>query len=370
MTKRVKILATRGPKVAPISAATEYIAPYSNERMVGNNGEINASDKRDLLRQSAHFIQAAADGRLMGNGMLTAAQEFQREQTNKELLTAAFNDPTAHRLLGQKMADALYVTGNREGYLRRILAYSQVAQGQVPRVKMYTKDVTAVYATGPTQIQSQIVRSDWFNPPELDIATRLFVTNKEMSQSADDVLKEKFIEAQEAMMVAEDRLLIRAANAVVGQSNELTITGSSLTPASFYTVSDKLRRWGLNAPTAVFATDLMRDIIGSPEFIDAIDPVARHELLVTGRIGTLYGTQLIIDATRHRAHKVINAGEFFIFADPENLGAYSDRGGIVSEPISSALEGKIGRGWLLSELFAMALANPRAVAKGIRAPLY
>lgn len=368
MTKRVKILSTRGPKVAPV-AASEYRAPYSNERMVGNNGEINASSRADLLRQNVHFLQASAHGAVMGDHELTAADKFQKEQTNREMLLAAFNDEGALRLLGQKMAEALYVTGNREGYLRRILAWADVKQGDIPRFKMYTKDVTAVYATAPTQIESQIVRSEWFNPPELDLVARLFVTQKEINQSNDDVLKEKFIEAQEALMVAEDRLLIKAANAVVDQDNELTITGSSLTPRTFYTVVNKVQRWGLKAPTSVMATDLLEDIIGNPEFIAAIDPVARHELLLTGRLGVLYGVQLIIDAYRHRAHKVINAGEFFIFSDPENLGAYSDRGGIISEPISSVVEGKIGRGWQLQEAFAMSLSNTRAVAKGVRAPL-
>lgn len=52
------------------TAASEYRAPGSNERFVGNNGEINASSKKDLLSQSLHLMEATAKGvvgTLIGN---------------------------------------------------------------------------------------------------------------------------------------------------------------------------------------------------------------------------------------------------------------------------------------------------------------
>jgi len=59
-------------------------------------------------------------------------------------------------------------------------------------------------------------------------------------------------------------------------------------------------------------------------------------------------------------------GEQFILGNPENLGQYTDRGGIDSLPLDGATEGIAGRGWMMSEYVSMLVANSRAVAKGKR----
>lgn len=356
---KVQIRASRTPV-----AASEYKAPHSNETLVGSKGEINASSKKDLLMQGYRFLQASANGELVANAVAQEAQSFKAR--NRELISAAFNDSEAHRILGEKIAESLYITGNRTGYLRRLLAYNELQQGEIPRFPVRLKNAVSVISTSPTDIETQITRDKWLTPPEFDIVTRLFIPQKDINQSRDDVLAEKFVEAQEATMVAEDRLLINAANVSVGVDNELTILSSSMTPYTFMQVVNKVSRWGLKTPYAVLASDLMTDIIGNQEFQVAIDPVARHELLLTGEIGVLYGCSIISDAYRHPEHKVLNAGEFYVFSDAVNTGAYSDRGGLVSAPLGIENEKKVGRGWVLYESFAMALANTRAVAKGIR----
>ena len=180
------------------------------------------------------------------------------------------------------------------------------------------------------------------------------------------MLEEKFVEATEAVMVSEDRLMYNLMNQVVGLDNNLQIISGQLTPYTLAQVMTNVNRWGLKTPYVLIASDLMHDVIGNQEFYTAMDPVARHELLLTGEIGVLYGMTVVSDAYRHPEHKVLNQGEFFVMADALNFGAYSDRGGLQSQPIDIGVEKIPGRGWVVYETFALAIANSRAVAKGLR----
>lgn len=336
--------------------ATELKLQGSSERAVGANGELNASSKRDLLGQQQKFLAAAASG-----NMLTIDQA-----TSRELVQAAFNDKEAHRVLGEKISDALYLTANRQGFMRKYTAKVDVQQGSVPRFPMRNKNVTAVWSTSPTKIESQIVRDRWFTPPELMIVARPFIPQVELNQSSGDVLQEKFIEATEATMVAEDRLWYNQVQSLVGVDNNLSIISGQLTPYNLMTVVSQVTRWGLKGAHLLTAADLWQDIIGNSDFFAAIDPVARHELLLTGELAVMYGMTITSDAYRHAEHKVIGQGEFYVISDALNHGAYSDRGGLVSTPTDISSEKIPGRGFVIHESLALAVANSRSVAKGVR----
>lgn len=356
---KIRINSTKAPVVA-----SEYRFDGSSDRAIGGNGEINAYDKKDLMNRQVKLMAAAGNGQVM-----TATSAMEREalsKTNRELVQAAFNDPTAHRVLGERIAESLQLTANRQGFARKYLAKIEVQQGSIVRFPLRTKNVTAVWSTSPTRIASQITRDKWYTPAELQVVSRPFVTQNEINQSAGDVLQEKFTEATEAVMVAEDRLWYNQVNQVVGIDNNLSIISGQLTPFTLMQVATNVTQWGLKAPHILMATDLYQDIIGNSDFFNAIDPVAKHELLLTGEIGTLYGMTITSDAYRHPEHKVLNRGEFFVIADALNHGAYSDRGGLQSQPIDISTEGIPGRGWVLHESLALSVANSRSVAKGVR----
>jgi hypothetical protein len=192
------------------------------------------------------------------------------------------------------------------------------------------------------------------------------VTQNELNQSAGDVLQEKYVEATEAIMVAEDRLWYNQINQLVGIDNNLSIVSGQLTPYTLMQVATNVTRWGLKAPHILFASDLYQDIIGNSEFYGAIDPVARHELLLTGELAVMYGMTITSDAYRHPEHKVLNQGEFFVISEALNHGAYSDRGGLTSNPTDIVNEKIPGKGWVIHEEIAISVANSRSVSKGIR----
>jgi hypothetical protein len=360
MRNQVKVRAAKTPMVA----ASQYRFDGSNERAIGASGEINASSKRDLINKQQQFLAAASRGEVVSDAVFASSE--QGAKVVRELVQAAFNDPEAHRVLGERMADSLYLTANRQGFMRKYLTKITVEQGAIPRFPLRNKNVTAVYATGPTKVYSQLARDRWITPSELQLVTRPYIPTNELNQSAGDVLQEKYVEATEAIMVGEDRLWYNQVNALVGVDNPLSIISGQLTPYTFAQVMVNVTQWGLKAPHVLLASDLYADIIGNSEFYAAIDPVARHELLLTGELGVMYGCTVTSDAFRHPEHKVLNPGEFFVISDALNHGAYSDRGGIQSEPIGINVEKIPGRGWVIHESIAVSVANSRSVAKGYR----
>lgn len=344
--------------------ASDFRFQPGGERAVGNNGEVNASSKKDLLLRSSALMQASARGEVV-----TAADAETRQKikaTNRELVQAAFDDKNAHRVLGERIVGQLYMTANRKGYARRVLNRIELKQGDIPRFPVRKKNVTAMLATGPVAIATQIATDKWLTPPELTIGTRVFIPQTEINQSNSDVLEEKYVEGLEATMVAEDRLHYNLCVQTIGVDNNLAAISGTLTPLTFMNVRQNVQRWGMKPTYCILASDLFVDIVGDSTFIQAIEPVARHELVMTGELGVLYGMTLISEDYRHPEHKVLNQGEFIVYSDPAFHGAYSDRGGIDSQPIDTVNERIVGRGWLITEAMAMAVANTRSVAFGRR----
>ena len=342
--------------------ASDFRFQAGEQRAIGLNGEINASSRKDLISRSLDLMRATA-----GNQVVTASQMEERNKitaTNRELIQAAFDDPVAHRVLGERMTEQMYMTANRKGYMRRLCNRIELKQGDIPRFPVRKKNVTAMIATGPVAINTQLATDKWLTPPELTIGTRVFVPQTEINQSNSDVLEEKFVEGLEATMVAEDRLHYNLCKQTINVDNSLVVIGGTLSPLTFMNVRQQVQRWGMKPMYCVMASDLFVDIVGDASFIQAIEPVARHELVMTGELGVLYGMTLISEDYRHPEHKVFSQGEFAIYSDPAFHGAYSDRGGIDSQPISSLEEKIIGRGWLISEAIAIAVANTRSVVFG------
>jgi hypothetical protein len=300
--------------------------------------------------------------------VLAAQDKANRLKASRAELQAMFADVSGQRqkILGERIANELYVTANRAGFMRKFLAKQTVEQGSIPRFPVRQKNVVAVVSTSPTKIRTQVMIDNWYTPPEVQIVARPFITQNELNQSAGDVLAEKYNEAIEALMVQEDRMWYNQIQALSNVENEQTVIPGQLTPYTLSQVAAKVLRWGMSPAHCLMATDLYQDIIGNKDFFSAIDPVARHELLLTGQLAVLYGMTITSDAYRFPEHKVLGQGEFYIISDQINHGAYSDRGGITSVATDITTERTPGRGWVLTETLSMCVANGRSVAKGIR----
>src|SRR5579864_1620545 len=138
MVRKVQINAAKVPAVV---AASEYRfgdATYG-ERAVARNGEINATSKKELLTRQMQFVQAASNGKVVSDAVFASAE--QAAKSSKELLLAAFNNQNSHRVLGERMAESLYITANRQGFMRKYLTKITVEQGSIPRFPLRTKNV-------------------------------------------------------------------------------------------------------------------------------------------------------------------------------------------------------------------------------------
>ena len=306
------------------------------ERAIGRNGEFNANSKADLFAVIAKLMEVARTTDIVTED--EAARRAETAKLQQDMVLASFRDTAVHRELGEIMADDLYITGNRDGFARRFMTKQELQQGQIPRVKMRMKNVTALVAANPSRIETQITQDNQFYAPEFDLVSRPFVTKREIDQSLSDVVDEKYVEGLEGIMVAEDRLWRNMANQTVGMDNPLTNVVSSLNPQALMSVRNLVTQWNIPARYLLMANDLWQDIVADPAWQNAIDPVSKHEILLTGQLGTVYGMDIISDAFRHQQHRVLNRGEFFVVGDAINHGALSDRGGVESTPTDISTE--------------------------------
>jgi hypothetical protein len=344
--------------------ATEMKFGGNGSRLVANDGEINASSSKDLQKIVAAMMGVAKSTHIETEAGATSKAVLAK--AHKEAITAAFTDKQAHKELGEVMAQELYQAANREGFMRRFLARQELAQGTFPQIRMRNKDMVAIVSSSPSKIQSQIIRDKLFFPPEFYISARPFIEQREINQSVGDVLEEKYIEGLEGIMVQEDRTFINMAIASINVSNPLTAIVGTLNPTGLATLRNQVTRWDIPVAGLLIANDLWNDIIGDTGFSQLIDQVSKHELLLTGQLGTIVGMGVFSDAFRHPQHKVLNQGDLYVFGDPVNTGIYTDRGGVDSQPIDGSIEQVPGRGWWLTESVSMVIANSRAVAKATR----
>ncbi len=340
--------------------ATELRLQGSNERLVGRDGHINASSRKDAMQQVAKLMELAMQQEVITEE--TAELRAKQTKARREAVMAAFASKEAHAELGEVLAEEIFQAANREGFMRRFLARQEIGQGQIPQVRMRMKNVVGVVASSPSKTQTQIIRDNLFYPPEFYVTSRPFVEKREIDQSTGDVIQEKYIEGLEGIMVGEDRTFYTMTRNTVGiDNNETTVVGS-LDPGTLAAIRNQVTRWDIPARTLLIANDLWNDFVGNSAFQTALDQVTKHELLLTGELGTILGMTIFSDAFRHPQHKVLNQGDIIVYADQVNLGQYTDRGGVESLPVDSAIEGIPGRGWMLQESLSMVLANARGVA--------
>jgi len=360
MKKRLSITANSPGGLTPISDVKR-----EGSALLGNNGEFNAHDKKELMSVISSMIDVASKG----NKVVTDSNAVKAEDTAKahrEMLTAAFDSKEELTALGNVIAEELTQTANRDGFMRRFLLYQNLEQGQFPTTRLQTKNVTASIASGPVQTNTQFVRDHEFFPAEWYINARPFVEQKDIMRATGDVLEEKYVDALEAIMVQEDRTWKRMADDLVGLDNPHVNISGALTPATFATLVNYVQSWGVHATTALIASDIWTDIVSLEAWSTTIDPVTQHELFLSGQLGTIHGMAMLSDHFRHPQHKVLNSGDIYIVGAPEQHGQYTDRGGVESQPVDMVQERVPGRGWHLTELMSMIVVNSRSIARGKR----
>lgn len=348
---------------------TEAYRGTSMTKFVGANNEINATDKRDLLKSFAELAQQIASGDVytdVSGRQAPSAREVAAE--NRRIITEAYKDKSGQSWaeLGSGIAFELQSRIEREGFMRQIFARADVAEGSIPRIRIRVPNVRAVVARGVGQNWPQFVRDNYVAADEFTISANVRVEELLMHQGSSDILEDKFYESQEAIAVQEDRCAVNLMDAAVGISNNITYYSGAFTPALFQALRYNISRWRLPVGNFIFSSDLITDFLVGTEFMNFYDPISRYEMIQTGSIGAFMGSNFITDGFREPNLRVLNDGEVYATSSPEYTGAYTDRGPIQSSPQDSYADGVAARGWYMFEHISAVLGNAKAVSKAKR----
>lgn len=326
--------------------------------IVASNGTINASDKRDLLKQIELLMNAHA---APTPDMVVNAKE--EAAANRAALVKAFNGSDQEmRILGAAVASYIKETSEREGYARRVLQFRDLEAGKDPLVTVKMKNVMGVIATSPTEVVATEIRDKNIRPALIELSASILVSNKELAQSTYDVLEEKYEEGLEALMVGEDRLWKRMADsAAVARNTQQNF--ATLTPTVFHRLVEQVNRWGIPTTTCIISSSLWTDIVGG-DFAEVIDPVSQYEILTTGKLGTIYGVSMLTDNFRQPNLKFLDSGDIYIVGDPAYHGVFTMHGEMTTDTVNRSVNSEAKKGWFFNQICSMVLGNSASVAKG------
>lgn len=345
----------------------EFKAFGSKERVFGLGNEINANDRNEVLSKIGELLSQIASGSVSFENTETASTKLTVAESRNAFI-AAFKDRSSDKFqrIGATFADRLYETITRTGFMRQIFVQQQVAEGSIPRHRVNTKSTTAIVASGPTTVGTQIIRDRIIMPAEFPLVGKAMVSDIDISQTPGDIVEDKYEEALEATQTAEDRVVLNMLNAAVGIFNPLQYFAGTLTPAAFGSMVAAMATQGVATGNVLLAADFWSDISTGTSFSGYFDPVTKYELMQTGRLGRILGVDIITDGFRPKPIQVLAEGSLYLLGQPQYTGSYTERGPVEAEPISGAAEGIAGRGWFFKEQISAAAHNGRAIIKGQR----
>ena len=333
----------------------------SEERIVGNDGHINAGSQQEVLNRILEIAQMVSSSEIQTD--VSHRDAMDDGKTNRQILEEAYHDGDSNDWaeLGSGLASELQTRMLRDGFMRSILERGDVAEGSIVRHRVRTPNVTAVASRGVAQTYPQYVRDRYMVVEEFTIDANPRVEELDMHQGSGDILEDKFYEAQEAILVQEDRTLIALLDATAGIHNTPIYFTGLVTPTIFRGMRQAISDWNLPAPTSmIMANDIMYDLQDeNTSWISVLNPVTQYEILQTGRIGNIYGMDLITDGFREESLQVIDRGSLYATTAPNYLGSYTDRGPVRSNPRDQYDDGVPARGWYMYEHISAVIGNAK-----------
>ena len=333
----------------------------SNERIVGDNGEITAGSKKELMARLVEIANMVQSGDLTLNDNVEVASDG---RTKDEVLRDGWENPSEWAEIGAAISGEITTRVEREGFMRQVLARYEIGANSIPRIRVHVPNVRAIASRGVTQIWPQFVRDRYMTAEEFHIVANPRVEKLEIYQGSPSILEDKFFEGLEAIMVTEDIVLKKQADLAVALYNDPVYYAGETTPLVIAQVMQKVSANRLPIGSIIVGTNVLLDFLVGSAFSNYMDPVSRYEIIQTGRIGQWYGADVITDGFREPTLAVLDPGEFYVFAQPKYVGGYTDRGPVESTPQDMTGMHVPARGWTLEETVSITVANAKAVAKG------
>lgn len=337
------------------------------ERLSNDEGEINAGSKKELMEKVSAMIDAYKGGEIDR----TADTEITAEEVSMQRaaeLVEAYNDPSGKKMkvMGDTIVEELVEVGRREGFTRSLFGVQNVPQGQDGKVRIRYKQAVAIVATSATAVTPVRFRERYVRPPVYYLNADLLIEDMEVRLSPVGILEEMFEDGLEATMVKEDRLTKMFLDALNGILNTPVAISGQLTPEIWSTLREAIEAFGNPASTALMAYDYWKDIAGGSVFSGYFDPVTKYQLVLEGRLGSLMGVSIITDAFREPKLQVLNPGELYIVAPPQNLGVITQHQEMTPYQVDRRNMGEPVQGWFIEQIQGQVAPNPRAVIKAFR----
>ena len=340
-----------------------------SEPLIGNNGEFNASTKREVA------VAGMGLKRGIDNRSITVTDQQQnlevraaRQNALEEALADAQvsgNSSRAWLALGEVIGDEIFQSLGRDGFSRKTLLIRPLGKGEVGRLRVRKKDVVSYYVTTDPNIVASQVRQSYVYPPEFYLAAKILMEDREIEQSSGDLLQDKYEDGLEQLLVSEDKVWLSLCRTAATASNDIFFF-NTFTPTVFSQMRTEVARWGIPVTTAVVAYDLWNDILTDAEFSAYVDPVVKHEMVLEGSIGSFFGVQFITDGYRAETLRVLSDGEVFMLGAPQTLGGITVRKDLMTKNIDMYNQGKPERGWFMEQIEGMSIVNSRALTRGQR----
>jgi hypothetical protein len=263
------------------------------------------------------------------------------------------------------MADEIWTTLGRESFAPKVLAVKELAQGEIGRLLVRDKDVVAYSASSPSSVVPSLVRQFFVFPPEFYITASILIEDKDIAQSPVDILENKYQDGLEQVGKKVDDAFINLARTTASAVNS-TFFFNVFTPSVFSEMQIEVAHWGVPAATALVPFDLWNDIRTDSEFASYWDPVSKHEIIMEGSIGSIFGVQLITDAYKHPTLRVLGDGEVYILGAPETMGGMIIRKETSTKTIDKYAQEQPLRGWWIEKLLGISILSPRGIVRAQR----
>lgn len=345
------------------------------ESLVADSGEINASSTKDALQQIQKILAYSASGQIKalnefgGSQQLTASERKERREQQFATITQALADPKKHKELSQAIAAEVVETDKRIGLLRNLMQTEELDMGELNQIEFKTRTVNVVSAIGPVAFQPQLVRRRFFFPKEFWLKANVKVDETEiMVSSKGDPLDDIFNETLEQFMVAEDKMWKKLVDKyIVGISNPLLVVGNTYNIGNVATLINNITSNNLAVGNLLVANSVWPDFVTDSSFHNALSPIIKHDLILQGKIATIMNATITTDGYRPSHLRVLEDGEMYAVAPPENHGVFTTRGeGILSTPTDGHHQGETTKGFFLRSYISMTVVNTLSVSKAFK----
>lgn len=345
-----------------VAGSQQFTRPGSAEPIVASNGEINASSKEDLMKGISALMALAGAGKIQK----TEEKAVASAADHKAMLVEASSNYDSAVALAETFTAQVNETLGRDGFARRLMQYRQLNNGDVLKVRLRKRDTLAFVSTSNPNTIASVARQQFAIPDMFNLSCNVNIEKIEMAQDTGDLLQDRYEDALEQIMCAEDRVFLKMAKQAAGVYN--TPFGfTNFTPEVCAAMRTSIQsNGGIPVTQMLVSYDIWNDIIANPEFTAFYSEIAKHELVLEGNLGTLMGMNIVTDGYRIETLRVLPENTVYMFGAPETLGVIGQWGDMSVDSVNKANFGQARLGWFINVIEAMCIGNARACSYGKR----